>query len=275
MLCKFYVFWPAENKTTVLTRKHFLLNYGLNLQRKKICWFQISLFQSTLKTNKGFLRTKKVLKISPVVFRSITAVHVSTKESDLRCVLDNCCIFLTSVRAEFYPVWSVLFPPLHRSADGYERDHGEAHAWHKVPQWACHRAEGDHRRQREQGSVWLRQRVQVSDVSVNDDGPENVLQEMKWWLEFQTKELHVLQRKTQTGLMLFEKSQYPGAPDGIFPESFGLIQRSHQGGKALKVIGRTHCLSHPSTPIQFVSESVASCLASHFWFHRSRMKLIG
>lgn len=73
----------------------------------------------------------------------------------------------------------MLCLPLHRSADGHERDHGEAHAGCKVPQRARHRAEGDHRRQREQGSLWLGQRVQVSDVSVNDDGPESVLQETK------------------------------------------------------------------------------------------------
>lgn len=191
--------------------------------------------------------------------------------------------FFTPVRTEFYSARSVLFPPLHRPADGYERDHGEAHAGRKVPQRACHRAEGDHRRQREQGSLWLGQRVQVSDVSVNDDGPENVLQETKWWLEFQTKELHLLQSKHKLGscclkrvsILVHQMEHFLNLSDW---SSVSILCRAHRkhfekGGKALKVIGWTHQSDLFLIQLVFLVGFQEQLVTS--WFRHSRMKLIG
>lgn len=73
MLCKkFYVFWPAKSNLQNQCSPGSIFSWMTDLIcRGKICWCQISSFQSTLRTNKGFLRTKRGLKI---VLRSITAV---------------------------------------------------------------------------------------------------------------------------------------------------------------------------------------------------------
>lgn len=87
------------------------------------------------------------------------------------CGFVYCVAFHAGGVKSWLSLTAAVLSPHRRSANGYERDHGEAHAGRKVPQRALHRAEGDHRRQREQGSLRLGQRVQVSErwaVTVED-----------------------------------------------------------------------------------------------------------
>lgn len=58
-----------------------------------------------------------------------------------------------------------------RSADGNERDRGEAGVGRQVSQRARHRPESDRGRQPQQGALWLRPRVQVRRTAKGTRGP--------------------------------------------------------------------------------------------------------